>query len=1077
MSQTTPLEFIANFGGTATTTDNSVLSRGATVRRLTGPNEGFSTTEPMELINGHDPVHNGSTQTITLPSVEVDENSAAPFVIAIRPTRLTDSLKVLYREVADGNPTLETMNYENDPNDDGSEADSLNVDVSSYLFSQTTLGSSKSLRITGNVLVKQTGSYIVKQTASGTAVSGKPTTYGASATGGTATAMTTDTDGSVYGYWPVLTTFQSGVDFDSFILKAGSAVPGDDVFQTVDGKEVKFSLMPGIADGSNNFINDFTVSSSQLKIVKSFSTKDVCFPYSVRIPEGTIVGFDTFVAGSTAFSALATDNTTDGKYVEYAYGASPQYTMSFYQGSKIDVPVTLRDGYSAPAGMIAGTGTTFDDKDGSVITTNVILSNLRLLARTMLPSGVSLAGVVLNGDRAKIPKGESSAQLQSILLGSKTEDSLTLSGVVFPADSSLGSSMIFTVDTELPSDVTVDVGTTLKAKTVIVKGAKTLAGATIEGELVIDTGSVANDVFDVSTEFVVEPSASSSQTLKAGATLKGPFKFTPTTQITDGNILPAAFKVLMTMGTVLSAGMELAAATVFGAGAYLYGNLGFDPKGVIPAQSVLYGNITIPTGATLPKDTVLNVALPVPTGTKFHTGDTMYAGTTIHEASPLPALQDLGAQAGAAYSGSGPAAGPLTKFVDSSGVLWLVVKARTTFMAGFVFPLNSILSKVTLAGETNSTGTGTYGANGSGSSTDYTWNAGEYSTDTRDRSPAAQDFTFTAGTPTDQIVVALTDINFDSDMLLPLSDLDASAGSLLALQEPFTLQSDLVLTEDYTVRGNKAVMWPANIPIPTTFVFSAPYSFTTPGAGTPLNKDLTFNTRTTERFITGVLDSTSHIKLPLKGYKTLSHIRLAVDQPVATNGTNAFRSTVELAPGTKLETSAGHITLQQDMNVSGDFILGADMTVFPRIFLPHGIRLLAGQATPGQIHVRAGQGLPKNLTLSQSVVLAADHVVAETTYTLPKYSVVAAGTSFARGTTFTSGFVTEQKVIIAPFLSLGDDNIFYVPEGNEFTTDVYYPYIVDSNGIMPFFRVDGRALIQKLVALTQVVEALQSLAH
>lgn len=1078
MSQTVLSELFASFGGDVTTSGPTNANRGFTARQVTMPDEGFSTNKDMEMIDGFSAPGRSDAQTLTLPFVNVSEDSPGPVVLSIRPSK-RGALANLYRQKTStsGSGDLQSLNYTADPNDNDSEADSIDVDRSSLLLSQVTLGSKIGLLVTGKVTVYQTGAKGLRQTTSGTAISGKPTTYGsnAGATGSTVEALTADADGAIYGYWEAETTIQSVMtDYGMMVLKAASAVLGDDVLQTLDGKAVKFSEMEGIASGGL-FLNDFLISSSKYQIVKSFTSKNIYFPPQTSVPEGTIVSFGEFVPGTNGNLAIgeSNNNTTCDRYIQYSYNNYPKLNLSFFEGSKIDVPVTLYDGCSIPAGMVAASGTTVDDKDGTIITTNLVLSDVRAPIGTLLPGEVDLVGVVLEGDRASIKAGMSSAQLQNLPLGSKTTKAQVLNGAVFPASSSLPSDLTLLTTTELSVPVVGTKGTLVKAGSVLPKGAITLEDAVIRDGFVIVIGSTVSDEFNVSTPFVVTDSATSGVALGAGATLKAPFIFPPSTQITDDNVLPAPFKVLMSMGTTLSAAMEIAAGSFFGAAATLYGDVKFSPTGLIPALSTLHGSFVLPTATKLEKDTLMNVSVPVPPGSKFHTGDTLFTGTSIREGTPLPLFQNGADQAGPAYV-SGDAVGPLTKFTEG-GILYLVVKARTTFMAGSFLPVGSILSKKSTPGHTGSLGTDVDNGANQGSASDYTINAGEYSTDTRDKSPAAQDFTFVAGEATTQLVQTLTDINFDSDMVIPVDLMDPDFTAFLALQEPFTLVADLVLTEDYFVRGNKAVMWPAGHPLPFDFVFSGPFNFTTPNSGTPLNKDIQFNVRTSDEFFGGVLTtSDSYIKLPYKGYRLVTPIKLGVDQPVASTGTHALKSTVELAKGTKLSTTAGFITTQQPMQVDGDFVLGADITNFPRIFLPKGIRLLAGQVTPGEIQVGAGQGLPKNVTLSQSVTLAADHIISETTYTFPMYTVLAAQSTLARRTNFPSGLTLEDMVKIGPFLSLGSSNIFMVNEENRFTGDIEYPYVVDVNGVMQFPRLDARGLIVDFENLQAVVQALQA---
>lgn len=1073
MTDTNQRQLFTSFGGNLTPTWITVANRGFTARKLTVPSEGFSFNESFELINGHVGVGNSSSQTLTVPNVFVDERSAGPLVLSISPDKTGPVINKLFRVKLPLSDEIENMNYNADTRGDRSGDSTTGVDKTNYIFSQAILGPKFGLRLTGKVTVAQTGAKLVKQQTSGTATE-EPVTFGASPTGGTYFFPEEDLDGTIYGYWKVITTVQGVMgEYDSFILKSGSNVPEDDILQTLDGKPVKFSLMDEISS-EGVFLNDYLVSSTKYQIVKSFLTNDISFPPNTRIPEGTVVSLSDFVEGTDGNVDVDENlsNTSSARFFVYAYDKYPRFQFKLYEGSKIDVPVTIRDGCSLPAGYVATVGTSTDDEDGTVITGILELVDLRAPPGTLLPANLSLEGVVLEGERARIPMGESSAQLQNLPLGSKTNKVQVLNGAVFPVNGSLASDVKFLNDIELSVSVVGTTGTKVTAGSVLPKGALTLEGAHIKDGFIIAAGSTVTDTFDISTPFVIAPNGGGSS-LGAGAILRGPFTFPPGTQITDGNLLPAAFKILMSMNVTLAAAMEISAGTFFGAAANLYGNIGFSPKGVIPALSTLHGNINIPAGAKIEKETVLNVNVPIPPS-RMHTGDTLFAGTSIREGTPLPPLLDIADQAGPAYVSGSTAAGPLTKFTEN-GIVYLVVKAGTTFISGFYFPVGCVLSKKASAGHTGSLGNDSINGANEGLAPDYRWDAGEFSSDRTERSPAAQDFTFFGGLPTIQLVVALTDVNFESDMLLPLDMIDNDSLKYLALQEPFVLASDLVLSEDYVIGGNKSVTWPANHPIPFDFVFTNPFSFTTPTSGTPLNKDIQFNTRTTEKFFYGVLlDSASYLKLPFKGYKLLTPIKLALDQPVASNGLHAFKATLELAKGTKLDTLAGYVSTQLPMNVENDFVIGATMTTFPRIYLPHGISLLAGQSTPGEIPVGAGQGLPKNVTLSSAVTLAEDHIISESTYTFPQYTLLKAGSSLARRSVFPQGLSVEQRIEVSPFLSLGTDNIFMVNEENRFSSDLLYPYLVEEDGTMSFMKLDSRGLLEDFARLQAVVEALQA---
>ena len=1061
-----------SYGGSFTAlAPKSVATSGFTARTLTSSYQGMITTSKMELLNGFTPADNSSTQKLTFPLLSISENSSDGVLMSVHPAT-AGTTPSLYRENNSTGQSLESMNYDATANGVGT-----GFDRTTYTFSQTRLGN-KYLRLGGTISAYQTKAYILN--ANGT--TGSPTTYGANSglNGGSVSSANTNTD---YGHWPVTVTIQALlVSYEKFVLKAGSPVLADDVLQDMNDKQVKFSEMIGIADINGNFVNDFVVDPALYQIVKQFSTNDISFHSGSAIPEGTTISVGNYVPGAisgTFTSAVDLSSTSNGQpnyFMQYYYANYPTYQFKLSPGTVVDVAFTILDGYSVPSGMIAESGSTTDFVDGTIITSPLVLTNVRAEAGFQVPGDPSnpnnqtvLTGLITEGKRAKYPKGMSSSLYQPALVGLSTKEPLDLNGIEFPAGSSLESDMTIVDTYELPVSLSTHRGTKLSKGTYIPKGSKTLGGATIEGELLIDRGSTVTSDFEVSSPFIIEASASGSNSLQSGTLIKGPFEFPVGTQLTSGNVLPAALKIITAMGVTLDSGMKLLTGTIFGSSFCLYGDVGFDPSAIIPALSTLYGTFTLPRGTKLEKEFNINVPLPIPDRTKFHSGDKIPIGTVFREGGSLPPISDISEQAGTAWTSGNPV-GPLTKFTDTTvGETYIVVKANTALLPGFIIPSGSYLSTQSTPGTTGSLKLATGGTY----NTTFDLQAGSFSRDNSVRGPSESDIVITPGTPTDAMIVMLTDVVFPTDLLVPLSEIDPESGKYLSLNESFTLIQDLILPSDFTVRGPNTALWPGNYPIPTDFVFSSSYTFTASGSGSSISKKIQLNVSTTSEFVNGVMGSSSHIRYPAAGYKLETPVKLGVNQPVANAGSNATKSTIELVSGTEILTTAP-ITLILPMKSTNDFTVEADLTDFPRIFAPSGLKLLAGQTTPGDIHVTNGSPLPKNVTLNQGVTLSADHLICEDDYTLQPYTVLGSGSVLKRLTSFTNGLRISGKVTLGPILSLQSSDVFYFMEDSTFNTTLYYPLLFDSSvNKVKGLAVDVRDALVHLEQLKQQIELLE----
>lgn len=1055
MSSTIPTNLEVVYGGIVTTTDVVTrANRGFQAVSVKFPDEGMSTTSNMYLLGGFSPADNASTQTLTMSSVSVNANSGKPMQLAVRPTTANSNLTALNRVTSLDVPVMESMNYD--------DVNSTGIDRTQYLFSETVLGLYP-LTLGGSIPANQAGAYFLDSngTASGTPTGNLGTNTGLSFTG-LPIAFVPANPATDYGSWPVTATIQSLLtNYQAFVLKAGSPVPADGTFNDLNDVPVKLSLLyPG-----GTFTSDFVVDPTKYMIMQQFSTNNVKFSAGSAIPEGTTVQVGDYVAGTV-------DISQPGMYFEYALGVYPKYTFELSRGSTIGIATTLYDGFFVPAGTEVPTGSNTNDKYTSPVGDNLVLPYVMARAGFDMGPGFTLHTTVLMDKRAKIPKGVNSTLYQPVPLGMHTKESLVLDGVQFPVGSTLETELTVRTEFELAESITVHQGTMLGAGTYLPKGSATLDGALIDGELLIPLGSAVADDITINTKFVIEDSTvTPAHPLSVGAVLHGPFDFTPGTQITSGNSLPGHLKILMSMGVTLLQNMILAVGTVFGSSALLYGDVGFSPTGVIPALSTLYGTFTLPTGTKLEKDWSAGIQVPIPTGTVLQPGDTLKAGTTFKVGSDLPPIPNLISQAAVAGTFG---AGPLTYFIDN-GTPYLVIKAGTAFVEGWTFPVGTILSANPTAGATFSLADAT--SHVPASTATLLLQAGAYTFDDSVQSPSQQEYTYSPGVPSGEMVIMLTDTIAPTDIVIPYNSIDPDSGKWLSMNEPFTLITDVILDQAYTVRGNNSVIWPAGTPTPYDFVLTSPYSFTTSGNGAQISKKIKFNYVTTAPFINGIVAPGGHIKLPPAGYVLTSPIKLGVNQPIANTGANAMKATIELAPGTTL-MSLAPITLINNLHSDENFTIGGTITVFPRIYLPNGITLLAGQVTPGDIHITGGQGLPKNIILNQSITLAANHTISEENYTLLKYSLLAPTTVLARGTTFPAGLNIARQVSMGPILSLDGADIFYILEGNPLTASIGYPYfatLTDSleNAFVPVFKFDTRSALTSIEILQQQIQAIE----
>lgn len=1015
--------------------------RGFTARALTCAGDGSILVKQMKLVSNHVQPHSSQFQRMCVPHLFVDENADRAAQIIVRPTTIA-TINNLFRRKTDslGDDTIESMAIDT--------PDSTGIDPASFTFNGGMTGK-HTLELHQTVPLNQLGCKI-----STGSVSTDPTSY---AEGGYSTTNSV-TD---YGSLVLTTTIQPNIsEFEMFTLVKGATAPADDVLLTLgDDDYVKFSELDQVVDSNGKFIHDFVVSPELHQIVKSFTSTHVKFQPRTKIPEGTVVSF-VHSPGSGA-NDLSTVTIPGGgasntrNVMIYDYATYPHFVIPLSQGFKIDSPVEILDGYSLHPGFVLPENTTFNDKGSNTLLT---LRNVVAYPGSIFPVNTVIERGVPFSHDIKVPKGFSSSYEQLLPIGSHVSEYLSIAGVTMPVGNQLPSELTTLSQLELTEEIVAAKGTVLKKGTYLPKGAFTPEGALIDSSINFPSNTPLLYDLDVKTPFVVENGA----TLVSGTTLRGPFILPQSTAISSGNYLPANVKVLMSAGVTLDEGMELEKGTILGGGATFYGNLGFDSKGYIPAGSSLHGTFSFPVGSTLPKGTSLPVSLPLPLLTKLDKDFVLPKGTTFSDGSNLPYISNI-----AEHVLTSPDAGPISR-LDGDNGSFIKIKGGSSLTSGFVIPKGSILSGKAAPGATASVAE----ALTDDDAAEYVLDAGEYSFDHREKTAAGQDYTITPAEPLANNLVLLVDIMFPGDILIPLEKIGENFLKEIIFNEPFTLVSDLKLTEEYTVFVSNSVMLPASSTLHTDLTFTSQYTIN--ANHMLLNKRLQFNFNTTEDFTYGVVGSAGYIKFPSPNHKLECPIKLAaISQPVANSGQFATKAYIELVKGTKLKLTTS-LTLPLPIEVVDDFTITSDMTAVPRISLLNGISLKAGTNTPGDFSFSGNTGLPKNMTLPNAVVLSSDHVLNEDTYTLPVYTKLAVGSVLARGTSFPTGYFFNETVTLSSFLSIDDDTTFYVNESDFFRTDFFYHYLVNnSTGEMNIFHTDARNLVSQILSLTEMVKSLE----
>lgn len=1051
---------------------DTIAKNGFTASKFTFHDEGMTTSANATLVTGFTAPHNSRTQTLTLSSLTVHPNSGKPVKITIRPTDVS-----LFRHV-DQYVTVP-------PGTTGTpvEIEALSDDSTrrEYIFTSTRLGS-RDLELGGDVnAYVSDGSYhtSVNSTVPQATLADGSVIWGSQATN------------TNLGSWPVRVELQAlNTSYEAFTIKASSSIDLSDVelneifINLSTGDFLKLSERSEIFDVSNkSFLADFQVDPTMYSIVKSFITSKVVFKAGSEIPEGTKVFIDNYVASTVAGSVdLSLANAAI-----YSYGNYPKYTIELHQGTIIENTFQVLDGYELPGGQLIPVGSNTSDKPLSS-GKNLVLKNIKVDEDFYLPfvssssTKIALEGIVPTGKYIIHDSGLTSKIFQPVSKGMKTDSDLHLNKISFSSGMSLETEMTFKNYHDVSSSIEIAPGSVLKKGTLIYRGSASIGGAIINGNATFDKNARVTNRLEISSSFIVDQSNSSSSDngLSPGTTLKGPFTFGVGTKFTSGNTLPTSLKILPSMGATLKKDMEIPVGSVFGTNATLRNDIGFSPTSVIPALSTLTGVFSFPVGTKFSAGFNSSSTLSVPSKTYFPAGSVIKAGTSFRDGSLLPAIYDI--RQHTVDWGTGGETGPVSTLNDPNNKNYVVFKARTTFMPGFQFPVGTILAKNTAPGTTVDYGILTNGdvstiPDGSSSQPlTYDLAAASFSLDENQKAPSQDIFTFTCGTPTDKLVVMLSDTNLPYDVAIPLDELDPEFYSQVSFNEEFKLKADLLLISNYTVNGSNNMIWPANVPIPFDFVLSSPQTlvFTT---GTQISKSIHLNVNTTSEFVHKIMSSTSTLKFPPAGYTLTKPLKLGIDESVPNN----IKAFVQLPAGTKLDigtttsgtvTTPNSVTLAVPMHVPGNFTITTKIDTYPRFSVQNGIILPPNSNFPGTIIINSGQPLPESMTLPDDVILASD-VVLKRDHTMNENSRIAAGSVLARGTKFVDGVSIDDGVVLGPIHSLSDDNRFMLAAGEELTSNIMVPYLL-TGGSVDMLHLDNRALIKKVADLMSQISVLEA---
>jgi hypothetical protein len=1039
---------------------------GFTANVMILPDDAHSTVADLYQVGTFTAPYNSKSQVVTLPDVDVPEGSQ-PVKLSIRPV-------ASYLMRSEGNGTTDS----NGVADNLTRVDdTIDTDRDRIVLSNMTVGD-KDLELIGTLVLGKSGAKVVTYSGTGNAPSG---TFDIPTLGTNSTVSALNLDNIIsYPVATVKTTIQAGVPFTKFIIKKGYPLPSDTSAVDSTGSLIEFSKMQGLVDGSGNLLDEYEVDGSVVNFVAPFQSAGIVFPAHTQVPEGTLVELvitTNGVPGYTAGGNASTSGTNGKKLILYPYGGMPQFTIDLSSGTKVDALVPLYDGSSVPPGYRFKAGTSFSDANSAGVNYQVHFRNVVGAAGFQLAPTTTLQYVVPTASPAKIRSGMTTSSAISLPAGSSTTEPLDVeNGLSFPSGVSLVSVLTIKEQLDIDSSVVAAKDSVLGVGTKIASGSASLEGSIITTPITLDSNSTVSDEYDVTSPFTVTANA----TLNVGAEIRDA-TLPSGTEITPNNILPALLKITTSMGVSLLAAAELIVGTVMGSGYQLKGNLGFSPKGVIPAFSSITGIFDLPARTHLKAGALFTTTdVPVPDGTTLRKDSVMPKGFIFGEGSHLPEF-DLSTQL-PAIADATAASNPLVLDSNDTGANgddFIRLGAGIVLVSGFLLQKGSVFSAKTAGGTTGYTQaikTNGDGYDSTSSHAALTLNAAEYSLDAG-LSAAAEDLTLYSGDVVPMDIYLTTDVHTDRELFLKY---DGSSNALKKVQltSNFSLANDLVLDADYKVSGSNTTFWPRNHPLPFDFTLTASAVFGASGVATMLNRDIQLNVPTTQDYVYGILPSASILKFPAQAYTLTSNIKLASDigstvGTTATSGYYASKAPIDLPKGAKLATSAA-VKLITPMQFNGTFAIATDITTHPKFVANGGIKLLGGHVFPGSVTIPAGSPLPKNITLSTDVTLAAAYVVTLTSFTLSSGSSLGAESVLAAGSSFPTGLDIYAKVQLAPIVSLDSANIFGLFDDETINADIKFPQIWNSTAnavAVPNFNASG--LIKRILDLVNQVASLE----
>jgi hypothetical protein len=1026
-------------------TESIKATCGFTSRQITFPPEGMELTVDLMVVDGYSSPQNSNTQLFSVPRFKSSENQAGDFSFTIRQTT-----PAMFREQNPNGP-LETM-------------------ASIYRRYETFLDcvklGNRKLEIKG-IVQANTGPNckVATNVTSGDLVN----TPGSSYTTPDGIIGSTVTDGSTgkdFGYWIVHIDIPPTSNFDPFILPKGSIVPPNDVLYDKKCEETfDFLCHPELSE--NNVFNfDFVVDSCRFTILKTLTTNHIRFLPNSNIPKKTRVYLGHYIKGTnvdlefTDETSLSTSTTA----AFYEYDSSPQFSIKICGNSDINSERVIHDGDSLPPGFSLPQCTTTNTVSFEMGENTIQISDAVVQECFVLPPGMNLINTVPDDEHVIAQKGSISATTQLLPEGSKFTECLDLHKVSFPPESTLESNLIFKEVHYVNSNIDANEGSLFRRGTELVADSMSLEGARISGTVAISAGTTLTDNFRVCGNFDVLSSADLSLLgvpyLYPDTILKGCATLPPGFTFTSGNKIPAHLDVSTLMGVTFDEGFKINPCSNLDPSFTVYGNCSFGSDAEIPAGSALYGTqSTFSSRTCIPEGSSFSVRIPAPLDSEFkehtclpkHTQFTHSAKLPcfdpLRQTSPLPSWYSLTTPPipnAADYANpdnyTSPTTIPFPAFGITQDGRYLVLSGGTILCKGTVIQCGSIISTVKFSGYSHSIEDATYLTADPNHSQLPTieLDPGTWSQDPFGKHASLVPISLIPGIPIHNDVYLYGDVSVPHDLFIPVDSLPEHFTRYLRMNETFELVNEMKLLKDYKVRIGNSLIFPPYYVLPFDFCLKNPWTFS-PLLGVNIIKTIKFHNCES---IKNVISDDGHLVFPGNNYKIPYCLKLAVQQPVSSTAapTNTG-SGIRLVQGTTLNI-VGTLTLLVPMSFDGDFRIDVPITNFPKFSLPNGIFLTQSTKTPGDIVIKSGCPLPGGIVLPNNVKLCEDYILCDP-YTLKAGSTLSCESYLSGGTYLKYGLLAF-KVHVGRIHSLAKENSFTIYAGEEISTKITYPQLVDS---------------------------------